>query len=322
MRAGGWGVAAALALSAWSGIAAADPLLIQIGHGPAGEEQLWLMKARPDITPNQGKLYNLEWHLFGGAEPRFKAFDAGDLDIATTSGAAALFAASKGIPFKLIASISMESKKGFNAHFMVREDSPIHTLADLKGRIMAVNAYKSGTELWERIAAVKGGLDPDKDVKFAVVGFPSMGNAVRSKLVDVGSFGGVFYYDETRQGGLRTLFTTKDMIPEDEELQMIMTHQAFIDAHREVVKAFLADFVASTKWFTEHTQEAREDLIKSQMVMLKPEEFLPSPEMYRKPSGKPSIADLEVQQDILLKYGFQTSKVKVADYVDDTLVPQ
>ena len=256
------------------------------------------------------------------AEPRFKAFDAGDLDIATASGASALFAASKGVPFKLIASISMESTKGFNAHFMVREDSPIHGFADLKGKIMAVNAYKSGTELWERIAAVKGGLDPDKDVKFAVVGFPNMGNAVRSKLIDVGSFGGVFYYNENKQGGLRTIFTTKDIIPEDEELQMILTHQEFIDKHRAVVKAFLSDFVASTKWFTEHTKESREDLIKAQMVLLKPEEFLPSPEMYRKPSGKPSIADLEIQQDVLLKYGFQDTKVKVADYVDDTLVPQ
>ena len=33
---------------------AADPPLIRFGHGFAAEEQVWLMAARPDLTPGQG----------------------------------------------------------------------------------------------------------------------------------------------------------------------------------------------------------------------------------------------------------------------------
>jgi len=38
---------------------AADPPLIRFGRGFAAEEQVWLMSARPDLTPNQGKKYQL-----------------------------------------------------------------------------------------------------------------------------------------------------------------------------------------------------------------------------------------------------------------------
>jgi len=32
-------------------VRAADPPLIRFGHGFAAEEQVWLMAARPDLTP-------------------------------------------------------------------------------------------------------------------------------------------------------------------------------------------------------------------------------------------------------------------------------
>ena len=35
----------------------APPVEIRVGHGFAAEENLWLMAARPDLTPNQGKAY-------------------------------------------------------------------------------------------------------------------------------------------------------------------------------------------------------------------------------------------------------------------------
>src|SRR5689334_18042278 len=42
------------------GAAAADPLTIRIARGAAAEEQVWLLKAKPELAPNQGKLYNVD----------------------------------------------------------------------------------------------------------------------------------------------------------------------------------------------------------------------------------------------------------------------
>ena len=45
--------------------------LIRFGRGFAAEEQVWLMSARPDLTPNQGKRYELKQILFQANPERF-----------------------------------------------------------------------------------------------------------------------------------------------------------------------------------------------------------------------------------------------------------
>ena len=54
--------------------------LIRFGRGFAAEEQVWLMSARPDLTPNQGKRYQLKQILFQANPERFQAYLAGELD--------------------------------------------------------------------------------------------------------------------------------------------------------------------------------------------------------------------------------------------------
>src|SRR5580704_8765540 len=69
-----------------SGAARADdPVTIRIGHGFSSEEQLWLMKAMPQVATNVGKVYNLAFTAFRSSETRFKAFEAGQLDAGTAS---------------------------------------------------------------------------------------------------------------------------------------------------------------------------------------------------------------------------------------------
>ena len=64
------GLLGAAAATAW---AAEEPPLIRFGRGFAAEEQLWLMEARPDLTPNQGKKYRLKLILFQANPERFQA---------------------------------------------------------------------------------------------------------------------------------------------------------------------------------------------------------------------------------------------------------
>ena len=65
----GLGLATLLWVAAALGPAAADPVKIRIGHGPSAEDNLWLMKTRPDLSPNQGSAYALDFALFRGSEP-------------------------------------------------------------------------------------------------------------------------------------------------------------------------------------------------------------------------------------------------------------
>ena len=84
---------------------AAEPPLIRFGHGFAAEEQLWLMAARPDLTPGQGRKYRLKLISFQGNPERFQAYLANELDGGTAPGLAVIFARAQGVDIKIVAGI-------------------------------------------------------------------------------------------------------------------------------------------------------------------------------------------------------------------------
>src|SRR5881409_1189931 len=107
----------------------AEPLLIRFGHGFAAEEQVWLMAARPDLTPGQGTKYRLKLIPFQGNPERFQAYLAGELDGGTAPGLAVIFARAQGVDMKIVASICLEAagKEWFSTPYMVKDDGPVRT---------------------------------------------------------------------------------------------------------------------------------------------------------------------------------------------------
>src|SRR5206468_2131806 len=85
--------------------AAGEPALIRLGHGFAAEEQVWLMAARPDLTPGQGTKYRLKLIPFQGNPERFQAYLAGELEGGTAPGLAVIFARAQGVDIKIVAGI-------------------------------------------------------------------------------------------------------------------------------------------------------------------------------------------------------------------------
>src|SRR5271163_1181306 len=80
-----------------AGAAHADPLNLRIGYGTAAEEQLWLLVAKPDIGTHYGKDYTIEGTRFTGSDKRAQAFEAGAIDLASSSANGVIFAAAEGV---------------------------------------------------------------------------------------------------------------------------------------------------------------------------------------------------------------------------------
>jgi ABC-type nitrate/sulfonate/bicarbonate transport system substrate-binding protein len=313
-------VAAAVAVAA--GSAAAEPYKIRVGHGNAVEEQLWLMKAMPSITPNQGKAYTLDYQLFRGTDQRFKAVEAGELDVFTASGATAVIAYSQGLRFKAVASISMESTKGFVTQYVVLADSPIKTIADLKGKTLGNNSARSSIELWARLALEKHGLNPDRDVQWAIIPFPAQGQALRSKKIDVAALPQPFAAAETAKGGVRTLFTSKEGMPNDEELMLVLVTPDMAAKRADTLRAFMADFVAATKFYVEKPKEARKAILDAKIIRVPENLYLDMQDNYRNPTARIDVESLRKVQDFLLAQGHQKNRIDPAAFVDLSFLPQ
>src|SRR5690242_346790 len=59
---------------------AAAPVLIRYGHQPGAEEPLWVIPLKPEIAPNYGKAYTVEFVPFRANAERMQAYQASQLD--------------------------------------------------------------------------------------------------------------------------------------------------------------------------------------------------------------------------------------------------
>jgi len=275
--------------------AAQTPPTIRFGRGFAAEEQLWLMSVRKDLTPNQGKAYQLNQILFQANPERFQAFIAGELDGGTAPGLAVIFARAQGVDMKIVASICLEASGPgiFTTQYMVKDDGPIKSVKDLKGGTIAVVGIKTATDLWARAGLLNAGLVPDRDTKVVPMGFPVIGDAVRTGKVSAGTFVEPFYSAEKAKGGLRTLFTAVDAIGYEHELLDIFFGEKFLKSNPEAVRAFLSDYVAVTKYYLANTEQAKTDLHKAGFVRTPLPVYLKTSDWKRTPDGRVNVDSLK-----------------------------
>jgi ABC-type nitrate/sulfonate/bicarbonate transport system substrate-binding protein len=299
--------------------------LIRLGRGFAAEEQLWLMSARPDLAPNQGKAYELKQILFQANPERFQAFLAGEIDAGTAPGLAVIFARAQGLDMKIVASVSLEAagRQWFSTTYMVKDDGPIKSVKDLKGGTIAIVGIKTATDLWARAGLINAGLVPDRDTKVVPMGFPVIGDAVRTGKVSAGTFVEPFYSAEVAKGGLRKLFTATEAVGYDHELLDIWFGEKFLKAHPQAVRAFLADYVAVTKYYLANTEQAKRDLHKAGFVRTPLEIYLKNADWKRTPDGRVDIESLRKLSAFMLdKLQWLDKPVSVDSMVDQSYLPR
>jgi len=318
-------ISALVALLGAGAALAQEPTLIRFGRGFAAEEQVWLMSARPDLTPSQGKTYQLKQILFQANPERFQAFLAGELDGGTAPGLAVIFARAQGVDMKIVASICLEAAgpQWFTTSYMVKDDGPIKTVKDLKGGTIGVVGYKTATDLWARAGLINAGLVPDQDTKVFSLGFPAMGDSVRTGKVQAGTFVEPFYSAELAKGGLRKLFTARDAVGYDHELLDVWFGEKFLKAHPDVVRAFLADYVAVTKYYLANTEQAKRDLAKAGFVRTPVEIYVKNADWKRDPNGRLDVASLKKLAAFMHdKLQWLEKPVNVDAMVDQSYLPR
>jgi ABC-type nitrate/sulfonate/bicarbonate transport system substrate-binding protein len=317
-----------VALSLLALVFAADALaagpLIRFGRGFAAEEQVWLMSARPDLAPNQGKRYELKQILFQANPERFQAFLAGELDAGTAPGLAVIFARAQGMDMKIVASVCLEAGgKYFATTYMVKDDGPVKSIQDLKGGTIGVVGIKTATDLWARAGLINAGLVPDKDTKVVPMAFPVIGDAVRTGKVSAGTFVEPFYSAEMAKGGLRKLFTAVEAVGYEHELLDIFFGEKFLKSNPDAVRAFLEDYVAVTRYYLANMEQAKRDLHKAGFVRTPIDIYLKNADWKRAPDARVNVDSLKKLSTFMLdKLQWLEKPVNVDGMVDQSFLPR
>jgi len=153
-------VAAALGV-AFSGSAfAADPVTLRVGDQKGGNRSLLEISGLAKDLP-----YKIQWSEFPAAAPILEALNAGALDVGYTGDLAFLSIYAAGAPIKAIGGVRANAD---TQAILVRQDSPIKTAADLKGKRIAGTRGGWGQFLIDATLE-KAGYKPS-DATFAPLG--------------------------------------------------------------------------------------------------------------------------------------------------------
>ena len=140
---------------------------------PAEESKYWMMR-RPQEFPDIGKTYNIEWTQFQGTAPMTQALAAGALDCATQAPLSLANGVVGGnLKAYIVAQHVFEKPGGFSVYWAVKDDSPIKTVADLKGKTIGISVIGGGTQGPFNMLLKKSGIE-HKSLKLPRPGKPKV----------------------------------------------------------------------------------------------------------------------------------------------------
>lgn len=122
-------LATAFGLALATSVSAADPITLRVGDQKGGNRSLLEISGLAKDLP-----YKIQWSEFPAAAPILEALNAGVLDVGYTGDLAFLSIYAAGAPIKAIGGVRANAD---TQAILVRQDSPIRTAADLKGKRLA-----------------------------------------------------------------------------------------------------------------------------------------------------------------------------------------
>jgi ABC-type nitrate/sulfonate/bicarbonate transport system substrate-binding protein len=317
-------LAAAMVISIVGAARSAELPVIRVGWTIPAEEAKYLMMRRPQDFPDIGKTYKIEWQQFQGTAPMLQGMNAGALDCATMAPMSLAQAAIEtGLKAYIVGSLAAEKPGYFSVFWAVKADSPIHGAKDLKGKTLGTNAYGTGVYYYLKLWLKQNGIDPDRDVKIVETGFAPSENAIRSDRVDAGPMVQPFAMRAEAAGGLRPLFSFDQV-----QSPLVQTFEGcrkdFVDAHADVVRAYVRDFTRASRMVTASPGETRQvvaDITHMDLAVL--DKFLlTEKDFYRDPDGSPDFAAIQRNWDLFADAGFLSRRLNVSDFRrDDVTAP-
>jgi NitT/TauT family transport system substrate-binding protein len=227
----------------------------------------------------------------------------------------AIALAAQGVPIKVV-----YLGHRYGSAVVVRKDGPIHTVADLRGRTMAIPSRFSDERLLV-IRAMKASGVPPSELKMLEMAPPDFTSALAAHAIDAFVSGEPFPSQAELAGFGRVLFQAREYWP-DYMSCILVVRQDLIDKRPEVVQT-LVDGIARSGLWLDTSKPHREDASDFvgrfyynqkpallRWALTKPmDRVMYSPLAPRKP-------DFDMVRDLMIETGVLNKKIEFSDYTD------
>jgi NitT/TauT family transport system substrate-binding protein len=279
------------------------PLTIRMSYQPV------LIAAPLMIAADKGYFeqanLNVELNVVWQSAELMAAFASGNMDAAAGGiGPAQMNAISRGIVNpRLIAPLHTE-RPPVATPLTVRKDlwdsGEVRSVADLRGRKVALNSKASATEYWLYAALAVGGLTP-KDVEVIELPFPDAVAAMANGVLDASLIGEPNAVLGEQNGTLVRL--SEDFI-DDFQVTAVYFDATFAEQHRPAVESFLAAYLRGARDLAGEGYRTQENLaILEKYTKIPAETIAASRVPYHDPDGEVHVQDFQTLNDFFVAQG-------------------
>ena len=309
----------AAALTAAAAIPAAeaqDVPTIRVGWTIPAEEGKYTMMRRPAEFEAIGKRYKIEWSQFQGTSAISQALAAGAIDCGTQGVLPIAQGTTAGtLAVDIVAQHVGEKPGSFSVYWAVKEDSPIKSIADLKGKTVGISIINGGTQGPFNLLLRKAGLDPDKDIKLVEVTFPLAEDALRQGRVDAVNMNQPFAARAEGKGGIRKLFSLSEALPNIVHI-LEACRKDFLAKSPDLARMYVHDLTLGMKKALANRDETMKVVSEVMRVpvpvldtyLLKGNDFA------REPGAAPNFPAIQAMLDVYAETGLVAKKLTATDF--------
>ncbi|HLI20725.1 MAG TPA: ABC transporter substrate-binding protein [Stellaceae bacterium] len=319
----------AVAAAAFAGVAtageAAEPLDIHVGWVTPTAAPYPLALEKKDLLTHFGKTYTVDLTRVASTAAALTALATGELNINTLSYSSIPSAIQNAhlTDLRIIMDISQDGYPGYaTGQFMVRKDSGINRVEDLKGKVLASLTVGSAVDMATRAMLRKHGLSDKTDVTFIEVPFANMKAVLIEKKADLITTNEPFVEDPELQAAARTLFTQRDAMGVT-QLLVWGARADFINQHRAAMEDFIEDALRYTRYSMDPAHHDEMVGIAANFMKLPPKQVdyvFTHKDLFKDPNGMPDMKALQANIDLEKQLGFLKDSLDVGKYADFSLV--
>ena len=276
-----------------------------------------------NLAKNQGKVYTTDLLHFRGSAHQLTALAAGELDLAVlafSTFAAGIVNAKQDLV--AVADVAQDGPE-FSTVYAVKSDSPIKSVKDLKGKVLAINAKGGAVDMAARVVMLKNGLRPGLDVNIVEARFGAMEAMLRQGKTDVAVFLAPFWPKAQKAGGVRVLFHQRDGLGTTQFL-LYAAKRDFVEKNRAALVAWMEDYIRGVNWLLDPENRDAAIAKAAAYTKRKPEmftswAFLKGKDYHHSRDGKIDIAALQSNIDVLKEQKILRSSVNAGKLVDHSI---
>lgn len=308
--------------------ASADPVRIRAGWVVAPASMIPLLFAKPGLARHQGKSYVFEPVYVRASPIQVTALSAGELDIAALGYSSFPFAVQNAglSDLRIIAHEIRDGAPGhYSTPYMVRKDSGIETVADLKGKVLAVNGLGSGVHMALQAMMQKHGLQERRDYTVIETPFPTMKAVLFERKADLVVMALPFVFDPEVQARARILFRQSEAMGPS-ELSFWTARAPFIARHRAAFVDLMEDMLRALRWYLDPANRREAIALVANFLKQPPERFegwlFTKEDFYRDRDGLVDLAVLRDNIAVMRRIGAISTELDPAQYADLSLVKE